>query len=333
MKVCFKNISKTHLRDSIEVIKDFCQLLQSELGLKKDVHIHFTNERNIPMTTGVRLPHHEIFVLVHGRMLIDILRTLGHEWVHEYQHQIMGIPEDEKIQDVGGPEENMASALASIYLKKFQKQFPKYAKKLFGEQILRAKRLIKELSPDSEGFKDILNSAKNYPEVLSHLKFTNLKSLEEYLLDANYQEFDEIRKEIQYFTDRRKRYLKSEMDEIERVVQDLNRDENIDVSVADVYRAFDSAKEMKLPDEIWSKLENTESNEIKKGEMKKVMALAKKYNKQDPRELRDALRSGDYKRPLILKFGDRYHLVAGNTRLCTAAAMGIKPQVLIGEIF
>ena len=123
------------------------------------------------------------------------------------------------------------------------------------------------------------------------------------------------------------------MDEIERVVQDLNRDENIDVSVADVYRAFDSAKEMKLPDEIWNKLENTESNEIKKGEMKKVMALAKKYNKQDPRELRDALRSGDYKRPLILKFGDRYHLVAGNTRLCTAAAMGIKPQVLIGEIF
>jgi hypothetical protein len=33
-----------------------------------------------------------------------------------------------------------------------------------------------------------------------------------------------------------------------------------------------------------------------------------------------------------LKFGDRYHLVAGNTRLSTAAALGMTPKVLIGEI-
>jgi hypothetical protein len=41
---------------------------------------------------------------------------------------------------------------------------------------------------------------------------------------------------------------------------------------------------------------------------------------------------GDYHRPMILKFGDRYYLVAGNTRLSTAAALGIRPIVLIGEI-
>lgn len=123
------------------------------------------------------------------------------------------------------------------------------------------------------------------------------------------------------------------MDEIERVVQHLNRTENINVSVEDVYQALDNAMEVRIPDEVWNKLENTECNQIQKGEMKKVMALAKKYNKQDPRELKKALQSGDYKRPLILKFGDRFHLVAGNTRLCTAAALGMKPQVLIGEIF
>jgi hypothetical protein len=71
---------------------------------------------------------------------------------------------------------------------------------------------------------------------------------------------------------------------------------------------------------------------IKKGEMKKVVDLAKKYNKTKPAELRKLLLSGDYRRPLIIKFGDRYHLVAGNTRLCTAAALGVKPKVLIGEI-
>jgi hypothetical protein len=122
------------------------------------------------------------------------------------------------------------------------------------------------------------------------------------------------------------------MDEFERAVQDLSRNEGIDTSVEDVINSFTRAKEVTLTDDIWSKLENTESNEIKKGEMKKVVDLAKKYNKTKPVELRKLILSGDYRRPLIIKFGDRYHLVAGNTRLCTAAALGVKPKVLIGQI-
>jgi hypothetical protein len=35
---------------------------------------------------------------------------------------------------------------------------------------------------------------------------------------------------------------------------------------------------------------------------------------------------------MILKFEDRYYLVAGNTRLSTAAALGMTPTVLIGEL-
>lgn len=66
--------------------------------------------------------------------------------------------------------------------------------------------------------------------------------------------------------------------------------------------------------------------------MKKVIEIAKKYNKTSPSILKKSLLKDDYDRPLIIKFGDRYHLVAGNTRLCTAAALGMKPQVLIGEI-
>ena len=201
------------------------------------------------------------------------------------------------------------------------------------EQILRMRRLINELSPDSAGVQEFLDDVKKHPELLQHLKFRKFEDLEEYVYDASGREFDDLRNEVDYFVQRRKKYLKSEMDEIERVVQHLNRTENINVSVEDVYQALDNAVEVKIPDEVWNKLENTECNQIQKGDMKKVMALAKKYNKQDPRELRKALKSGDYKRPLILKFGERFHLVAGNTRLCTAAAMGMKPQVLIGEIF
>jgi len=102
--------------------------------------------------------------------------------------------------------------------------------------------------------------------------------------------------------------------------------------VADVVEALRNSREVKLTDDIWSKLENTESNQIKKGEMKKVIEIAKKYDKTSPYVLKKALLRDEYERPLILKFGDRYHLVAGNTRLSTAAAIGMKPQVIIAEI-
>lgn len=82
------------------------------------------------MTTGVRR-NDEMVVLVGGRMLIDVLRTIAHEWVHEYQIQKMGVSVDKPIQDIGGPIENMASILGSIYMKKFQKQFPNYEEELY----------------------------------------------------------------------------------------------------------------------------------------------------------------------------------------------------------
>ena len=69
-----------------------------------------------------------------------------------------------------------------------------------------------------------------------------------------------------------------------------------------------------------------------KGEMKKAEEVAKKYDKTSPKILKKALLKNEYKRPLIIKFGDRYHLVAGNTRLCTAAAIGFRPNVLIADI-
>jgi hypothetical protein len=126
--------------------------------------------------------------------------------------------------------------------------------------------------------------------------------------------------------------LENEMDELQRVVQDLSRDEDINVSVDDLVNSFKKSKEVTLTDEIWSNLENTESNEIEKGDMDSVMNIAKTYKKTNPKKLSQSIKSGDYKRPLILKFGNRYHLVAGNTRLCTAAAMGVNPKVFIGSI-
>jgi hypothetical protein len=127
-------------------------------------------------------------------------------------------------------------------------------------------------------------------------------------------------------------YLKDEMDEIERTAQDLSRDGKFETSVKDIVKAFKNSKETELDDKVWKKLQNTESNQIKKGEMDKVVGLAKKYNKSSPLKLKKAILSGEYRPPLILKFGNQYHLVAGNTRLCTAAAMGVNPKVIIGDL-
>jgi hypothetical protein len=200
------------------------------------------------------------------------------------------------------------------------------------EQVFKIKNLIYELSPQSEGVQELIQTVIEFPELVKHMGFPKQKDFEEFLADASYEEFSQLRKEVEHFFNRRKKYFKDEMDEFERVVQDLSRNEGIDTSVDDVVNAFVRAKEVTLTDDIWSKLENTESNQIKKGEMKKVVDLAKKYNKTKPADLRKLLLSGDYRRPLIVKFGDRYHLVAGNTRLCTAAALGVKPKVLIGQI-
>jgi len=130
----------------------------------------------------------------------------------------------------------------------------------------------------------------------------------------------------------KKEYFQDEMDEIERAAQDLSRDGKYETSVKEILNVFKNAKETKLDNEVWKKLENTESNQIKKGDMDKVVELAKKYHKSSPLKLKDAITSGNYKPPLILKFNNRYHLVAGNTRLCTAAAIGINPKVIIGVL-
>jgi ElaB/YqjD/DUF883 family membrane-anchored ribosome-binding protein len=173
---------------------------------------------------------------------------------------------------------------------------------------------------------------KSNSEYMIQIGFKTYTWLKDYIASASYDEFVELLDELETILKQKDEYISDEMDEIERTVQDLSRDGSLEITVQDVVRAFTKAKEIVIPKEVWLKLENTESNQVKKGEMKKVIAIAKKYNKTSPLELKKALISGEYKPPLILKFGDRYHLVAGNTRLCTAAALGMNPRVIIAEV-
>lgn len=134
MKVCLR-YRKTRLNDrEVEIIKDFISFLQSQLPLESQVTVNLVPERIGTMTTGLRLPQSQIYVLADGRILIDVMRTLSHEWVHEFQHQKLGVKNFQRTKDIGGPVENLANILSGIFMKKYQKMKPEYTPLLYGEQ-------------------------------------------------------------------------------------------------------------------------------------------------------------------------------------------------------
>ena len=132
MKVCLKGMKNFPVEGGENLVRAFAELLQTQMPLKNDIKIEFLEQRQGEMTTGVRFPD-RIDVLSVGRLPIDVLRTLSHEWVHEFQHQKLGLSNNEKIQDIGGPEENMANALSGVLVKRFEKDHPEFENLLYGE--------------------------------------------------------------------------------------------------------------------------------------------------------------------------------------------------------
>ena len=129
-----------------------------------------------------------------------------------------------------------------------------------------------------------------------------------------------------------KKDVKKEWDEIQRAVQDLSRHHNFNTSVSELTRGIVDSSPQPLSSEIWDVLENTESNEIEKGDFDSVFRLAQRYGKSNPLKLIKKLKEGSYNPPIIVRYDDQYRLVAGNTRLCTASALGITPNVLIIDL-
>jgi hypothetical protein len=129
-----------------------------------------------------------------------------------------------------------------------------------------------------------------------------------------------------------KKDVKKEEDEIQRVVQDLSRHHNFNTTVEDVSKEIENATPQPLKYQIWNQLENSESVDINKGDFDVVFKIANKYQKGNPLKLKKKFNEGNYRPPIIARFDDRYWLVAGNTRLCTAKAMGINPNVLIIDL-
>ena len=80
------------------------------------------------MTTGSRNSKHVIKVLSKNRIKRDIFRTIAHEWVHEYECDVLDI---KHTRDIGGKNENIANAESGIAIKTFEKLYPKFEPNLY----------------------------------------------------------------------------------------------------------------------------------------------------------------------------------------------------------
>jgi len=106
-------------RDCESTCKDFVQFCKKHLDLNDRVKIQFIDEHDPDITTGCYIPDkRQIKVLVKDRGLIDVLRSIAHEMVHQYQH-VTGALND-KSGETGSEHENEAHAVAGIIMRLYQ---------------------------------------------------------------------------------------------------------------------------------------------------------------------------------------------------------------------
>ena len=100
--------------------------------------------------------------------------------------------------------------------------------------------------------------------------------------------------------------IDGEMEEIQRVTQYLNRDEGFHTNVSEVISSFDKSIEVTIPEDVWSNLENTESNQIEQGDMESVYKIADTYDKSNPDKLTEKVPFSCWKYKIMYVRSFRY---------------------------
>jgi len=136
----FTSEEKNHL-------KGFVDLVVKELGIENEVNIDYTEDKSKVDTTAVYryedganadIENAEVTVYTKERALQDIMRSVAHELVHHHQNEEGELKG--KIQNVGGPIEDEANAVAGELLKKYGLQHPE----IYGEEEFPADEEVTE---------------------------------------------------------------------------------------------------------------------------------------------------------------------------------------------
>jgi Zn-dependent peptidase ImmA (M78 family) len=96
------------------------KFLQDNAPLNRDLVIVFQDKRNESVTTGKNFDG-KLVVFTKSRILIDILRTLAHEWVHTLQEQ-----DPQNLNKTERESEDHANSLAGYLIRKFMKENPEH---------------------------------------------------------------------------------------------------------------------------------------------------------------------------------------------------------------
>jgi len=140
----FTSEEKNHL-------KGFVDLVVKELGITVPVDINYQTDKDGIETTAVYkyedgensdIENSEVKVYTKDRALQDVMRSVAHELVHHHQNEEGEL--EGKIQNVGGPIEDEANALAGEFLKKYGLQHPE----IYGEEEFPADE---EMTEQDEG--------------------------------------------------------------------------------------------------------------------------------------------------------------------------------------
>jgi hypothetical protein len=120
IKVKYKNADLD--KEKQEVINHFVEFLYDKMPVDNIKEIMFVGDREGSMTTGsYTIETGIIKVLSKNRMLIDVLRTLSHEWIHAAQHDFLGW---DKGPDIGGRNEDGCNIYSGMLLKQYQQEHP-----------------------------------------------------------------------------------------------------------------------------------------------------------------------------------------------------------------
>jgi hypothetical protein len=122
---------------------------------------------------------------------------------------------------------------------------------------------------------------------------------------------------------------------------DLSREEGemartareLSIPVDEVRGALDRGQLTELSEDMWARLENSDSFSLERGELAEAEKIAKQY-KRDLKKFVTAIKAGDkIDAPLVLmKDNEIPYLVAGNTRLMAARVLGLRPRVWLGKL-
>ncbi len=106
----------------LTIYKCFVLYCCRELGIQEPVEVIMLPVKNdLGITTGGYDRTNKVFCRAENRALIDCCRTVAHELIHMSQKLKGKFKTEEAVQDIGGPIEDEANAVAGQLIKSFVK--------------------------------------------------------------------------------------------------------------------------------------------------------------------------------------------------------------------